>query len=57
MKSLLLLNTRQLKLLEILIINDLLYTHINALEYIIKNTFNVPERQLILRGIPNSNFQ
>ncbi|AAY96961.1 unknown [Monkeypox virus] len=57
LKSLLLLNTRQLKLLEILIINDLLYTHINALEYIIKNTFNVPERQLILRGIPNSNFQ
>ncbi|AAG37663.1 hypothetical protein [Camelpox virus] len=50
LKSLLLLNTSQLKLLEYSISNDLLYTHINALEYIIKNTFNVPERQLILRG-------
>ncbi|AXN74966.1 hypothetical protein AKMV181 [Akhmeta virus] len=50
LKSLLLLNTRQLKLLEYSISNDLLYAHINALEYIIKNTFNVPERQLILRG-------
>lgn len=36
LKSLLLLNTRQLKLLEYSISNDLLYAHINALEYIIK---------------------
>ncbi|AUL80634.1 hypothetical protein [Vaccinia virus] len=50
LKSLLLLNTRQLKLLEYYISNDLLYAHTNALEYIIKNTFNVPGRQLILRG-------
>ncbi|AUL80335.1 hypothetical protein [Vaccinia virus] len=50
LKSLLLLNTRQLKLLEYSISTDLLYAHITALEYIIKNTFNVPERQLIMRG-------
>ncbi|AOP31647.1 immunoprevalent protein [Skunkpox virus] len=50
LKSLHALNSKQLKLLEYSISNDLLYNQVTALEYVIKNTFDVPERQLILRG-------
>ncbi|AKJ93798.1 immunoprevalent protein [Raccoonpox virus] len=50
LKSLHALNNKQLKLLEYSIGNDLLYSQVTALEYVIKNTFDVPERQLILRG-------
>ncbi|AOP31858.1 immunoprevalent protein [Volepox virus] len=50
LKSLHALNNKQLKLLEYSISNDLLYNQVTALEYVIKNTFDVPERQLILRG-------